>query len=657
LIQRQVLSPAGATFRARPAHPGGEFLVSADSWFRPVFAAEGPEDALYICDMYRKVIDHPQYLPEAVRRTADFEAGKDKGRIYRVVPDHTPAKTLATARNPRLGRLKAKQLCKALTSSNAWVRATSFRLLLERKDTSTVPLLKSFLANRLALAQTRVAALHLLDCLGELDLRTLELALADSSPGVRERALQLTETRLTNSQELAGRALSLAEDTDPRVRFQCALALGQVDGAAKMKALARIALRDGADRWTRAAVLSSIGNRAEEFFNALVGKPPESLEATAAVMTELSRIFGLSQPPEKCLAMLNQITTTVQNSELTWQPAAVEGLAEGLRSRGLTRKGLSPLQSLVCTDSAEARLGRAHLDKLLILASKTACNPEAPLNYRLGAVGVLAEAAPAQAGSVLLSLIVPAEPTAIQAAAARAAGRLADPAVVKALVSRERWRGYLPPIREAVLEVVMSESAYLPALLDGLERGDIQPWSIEPARRKQLMQHKDPSIKTRALEQFKNDLGGDRQKVYKEFRAVLNMPATAKNGHEVFKKICAQCHTYGGEGIAVGPDLTSVHNQPAEALLLHIIIPSYEIVPGYTSYDIETKDGRLLSGLIASETPTSITLKRSLGATDSILRSNIATMSSSGLSLMPDELEKTITPQELADLIAFLKGN
>lgn len=655
LVQRQVLYPAGATFRARPAHERVDFLTSPDTWFRPVFAAEGPEDALYICDMYRKVIDHPQYLPEAVRLSADFNAGKDKGRIYRIRSESASSQALVAARRPKLDRLNTSQLCATLTTNNGWSRGTAFRLLLERKDKSMLSSLERLVRNPSSLPQARVAALRLLDSAGELDLQTLESALGDHNPGVREQAIELAQARLGNSAELLSLVSRLGDDPDPRVRFECALALGESDSPSKMNVLATIAMRDAADTWTRVAVLSSVGTRAQEFFETLIGTAPASPEAMAAIMTDLSRIFGLSQPSETCLVLLNEITAAIHGSEVSWQPAAIEGMAEGLRSRGLARDGLSPLMSLVWGDSAEARLGRTRLDELIGGARKTARSSDAPLSRRLAAIGLIGQGDADESGSFLLSLLTPEEPTQVQAAAARACGRLEDPALGRALIARGRWRAYLPAVREAVLAVLMSEPRYLSTLLDGLEKGDIQTWSIDPARRRQLMQHKDQAIKQRAVALFKNEGGGDRQKVYQDYKSVLRLPAVAKNGHEVFKRNCAQCHTHSGEGVAVGPDLTSVHNQPAEALLLHILIPSYEIVPGYTSYDIETKDGRVLTGLIASETATSITLRRSLGASDSILRSNIATVSSSGLSLMPDELEKTMTRQELADLIAFLK--
>ena len=85
LVQRQVLASNGVTFTSRPARTGRDFLASRDTWFRPVFAANGPDGALYIVDMYRRIIDHPQYVPEQSRALLDFEAGKERGRIYRIV--------------------------------------------------------------------------------------------------------------------------------------------------------------------------------------------------------------------------------------------------------------------------------------------------------------------------------------------------------------------------------------------------------------------------------------------------------------------------------------------------------------------------------------------------------------------------------------------
>ena len=106
----------------------------------------------------------------------------------------------------------------------------------------------------------------------------------------------------------------------------------------------------------------------------------------------------------------------------------------------------------------------------------------------------------------------------------------------------------------------------------------------------------------------------------------------------------------------MGPDLFGMRDQAKETILLHIIVPEYEIMPGFVNYLIETKDGRSLSGIIAAESPQAITLRKALNEEETIGRSNIVSIASTGLSLMPQELEKNMTRQELADLLAYLKG-
>ncbi len=139
LVQRQIRSPNGVTFTSRPARDGREFLASRDQWFRPVFAANGPDGALYIVDMYRKIIDHPQYVPEPSRRLLDFDAGKGRGRIYRIV-----ARNWKSDGKPvDLGDMDAGGLSRMLEHPNAWWRETAQRLLVERRDRSALPALRT----------------------------------------------------------------------------------------------------------------------------------------------------------------------------------------------------------------------------------------------------------------------------------------------------------------------------------------------------------------------------------------------------------------------------------------------------------------------------------------------------------------------------------
>ncbi len=657
LVHREVLSADGAVFVSKPARAGVEFLASPDSWFRPVFCANGPDGALYICDMYRKTIEHPQYLPESMRATTDFESGRDKGRIYRIVADQ-PGKKV-TPKKVSLAQARAKELCAELSNPDGWWRDTARRLLLERKDPESIPLLKAQAANfksaRPAAHLARLAALRTLEGLGALEPDMITRAAADPHPAVRAQALQLAELRLGGSAGLAGLPLSLAEDVDAAVRFQSALALGDLSDPPAIAALARLAVRDAGDRWARTAALSSAGRNPGLFLSAVLSQPKNG-EAVPALLGDLGKMLGAGQSPERLVGALNEIAAPRQTGDVAWQLAAVAGLADGLRSRGFGGGERSALLSLVAADSPAAKQACGLVEVIFRQAVAMALDARQPLNYRLTAIGLLAHASYGVAGAPLQSLIGPQESSTVQVAVVRALGQLPDAAVGRLFVERERWRAYTPPVREAVLAALLSQPRLVPALIEALERGDVQPWAVDPARRNQLLKHREEPVRKRAEALFNNLQSGDRMKVYEDYKSVLALKPDRASGHAVFLKTCAQCHVYGAEGARVGPELTGIRNQPGEALLLHILVPDFEILPGYTSYEVETKDGRTLSGLLAAETPGSVTLRRALGEEDTIARANIARISSTSLSLMPSELEKTMTKQELADLLGFLKG-
>ena len=99
-----------------------------------------------------------------------------------------------------------------------------------------------------------------------------------------------------------------------------------------------------------------------------------------------------------------------------------------------------------------------------------------------------------------------------------------------------------------------------------------------------------------------------------------------------------------------------MRNQSKETILLHVIVPEYEILPSFVNYLVDTKSHDSFSGIIAAETPESITLRGALNQEQIIWRTNIATITSSGLSLMPQEMEKNMSRQEMANLLAYLKG-
>jgi putative membrane-bound dehydrogenase-like protein len=686
LVHRDVLAPDGATFVAKRAYPTNEFLASPDNWFRPVNLAVGPDGALYVCDMYRKTIEHPEYLPEATRKVTDFESGRTMGRIYRIVKDDSgkksgvrSQKSEASKRKFDLGKASVKELCAQLENPNAWWRMTAHRLLLEKYGKDVVPSLEK-LAMQGKTAEARVHALHILDGRGAMLEDLVLRAMADKDPAVREHAIQLSESHLPSSQTLAlarrvrneqegvffrryatsamklmTNLLALADDPNPRVRFQCALTLGDCDDDRIIPALAKIAGHDMDDKWARAAVLSSITKREEQFARAQLPRDAQvSSKSYLAMKSELCHILASALPQPRLIPMLRDLLSAEDRQDLAVEMAAVGGFGDGLRARGLGSKEHSALLSLVAEDSSNLY---EQVNKLFTRSGELALDAKQPLSARLAAVSLLGQADEAIAGGTLEKLVEPQQPAELQTAAVRALGQFAAPDIGKALVTRERWNAYTPGVRDAVLSAAMANTNLLTALFNAIAAGDVPPTGVNEDRRNQLMRHKDEAIKARATALFKEIKPSDRMKVYDECKSsVLALKGDSKNGHAQFQKICITCHTFAAEGKLVGPDLTGIRNQPADVILLHIIVPEYEINPIYTCYNVETKGGEAYTGLLGAETPTTITLRMAQGIEQKIPRADIATMTTSRLSLMPQELEKTMTKQELADLLEFLKG-
>ncbi len=150
LVHFDRLVPRGATFSAERTAKGREVLATADDWFRPVFLAGGPDGALYLCDMHRKTIEHPDYLPAEVRKHTDFESGRTTGRIYRLTGDAMARNRLAARRKVDLAAASPEQLCETLADPDGWWQDTAHRLLVERlsktPDAAAVARLEKFLA-------------------------------------------------------------------------------------------------------------------------------------------------------------------------------------------------------------------------------------------------------------------------------------------------------------------------------------------------------------------------------------------------------------------------------------------------------------------------------------------------------------------------------
>ncbi len=474
--------------------------------------------------------------------------------------------------------------------------------------------------------------------------RVVQLGVAAEKQTAEARAaalktLQLSQGKPGDAPPLA-KLERLANSSDARLRFQAALQLGQVQDAKKTKPLAQVLSARADDKWTRAAVFSSMGDWSIELLDELANQRLAKRQSLAPALAALGQLIAKTRSPQET----GGVVARHLDADFGWRERERTALLGGI---------IDGSSSSVADLVAGQPKASANVGVIFESARAKASSQGGDGAGRLASIALLGHSSFGAERETLLALLTATEPGSVRLAAAKALGQFDDAGVAVALLIKRRWGGYAPGLREAVTGVLLGRSTYHPALMAALESGVVPIHALSPARRQTLERSKP--VGARAKKLFAKQADGDRMKAYELLKPVLKLKTDATVGAKVFTRACALCHTHGSEGYAVGPDLTGLRNQPAETLLLHIIVPNHEVVGGNAMYEVDTKDGQIFAGLLAADTPAQLTLKLPLGFTKTFARSEVKAVRASPLSLMPNELEKTMTRQELANLIAFLK--
>ena len=467
IVHRKRITPHGASFRGQRIDDHTEFISSRDIWFRPVQFAHGPDGALYIADMYREVIEHPDSLVPIIKVHLDLNSGRDRGRIYRVLPADPKPRDLQLP-----GAVDTVDLVAMLAHRNIWHRRTASRLLYERLDLATVASLHKTVPDSDNLAEARLHAAATLRSFGRLLEEEAVSLVTDANPRVREAGLEFAEA-IAPSDRLRDALAKLARDSDPRVRFQLALSLSS---------------------WT------------------------DARDRTAP----------------------------------TWK------------------------------DNTRLELLRAAQD-----------------DPWLGRACLIASADFMDFDHQLDSLI--------------ADGHAALARSLKAVVAereRDNWKALTDPDVPQAL-VVGVPIRHLPTNQDAIDR----------------------------------------------YTLALSNSGSRGTGKKLFDEHCAICHARDPAVPGLGPAMNELRTRSAESIVMNVIDPNREVHPQYVSYTAETDDGRLINGLIASETASSITLAREIKEQTTLLKTRIASLQSNGKSIMPEGFENKLSPTQMNDLLAFILGS
>lgn len=265
LVHREVLTPDGATFTSKRAddEQQSEFLGSTDPWFRPVYLKTGPDGALYVADMARYVLEHPEWIAPETQARIDLRAGENLGRIYRIFPEGTKPRPVID-----LSKMGNEDLVLAMDSPNGWQRDTAQRLLYERDAKKETEKLASLVVKSTN-PKVRVQALATLAMMHSLSLKHLQPAFADKDALVREYAVRVSEQAykpeslpapgIPPGENAVNLLAPLLDDPDFRVRRQLALTLGTWNKEPKaLELLNRLIEKDGANPQMRPAIISSL---------------------------------------------------------------------------------------------------------------------------------------------------------------------------------------------------------------------------------------------------------------------------------------------------------------------------------------------------------------------------------------------------------------
>jgi putative heme-binding domain-containing protein len=426
--------------------------------------------------------------------------------------------------------------------------------------------------------------------------------------------------------------------------------------------LQQIAARHADDRWFQAAVLASASETAGAWFRFATGLKGSG---RAEFARRVASMAGARKGDTEIAALLRDASSHDEPMLV----AALDGLGDGLKQGSSGRLKLPVVQPLLLRmlDAAQPSISKAALRLAALIdvtpsaqlagivakASTIASRASAPVERRVWAAGVLGLGPPAKSVPLLGRLLTPAEPDEVQVAAAAALGNLPSQTVTPVLL--EHWRGSTAKTRNILLGTFFADQKRLPGLLEAIKAGTIQPWALGPARTRQLLQHSDPAIKKQA-QAILSDPESDRKAIYEKYLPAIKSPGRADQGRQVYEKNCSECHKVGEVGQELGPDLRSVTKRYKETLLADILMPNQTIEGGYEEYLVETADGREITGILAKETATTLTLRRRKGDEDTIMRSSVKSLRSLSLSPMPEDVEKSITVEQMADLIAFIKS-
>ncbi len=673
------LTPDGSSFRS--AH-GGELLRANDTWFAPCDVTTGPDGSVYVADWFDKRTAHPD---------PDADWDRSNGRVYKI--EYKGAKPVAPC---DLARLPSDKLVGLLSHPNDWYARKAREILADRRDPEVIFPLRALVReskdDRLALQ-----ALWALYVSGGFSEGFAAECLGHRNPDVRRWAVrflgddrQVTPTLARRLKELA------ASEPDVTVRSQLACTARRLPARDGLPVVERLLLRnlDGKDPHLPLLLWWAVEENAgtarervlETFASAAAWQAPLVREAILGRLMRRYAAEGSEAGYNACARLLASAPSAPERERM------LAALEQGLQDRPHGGKGVGPLfaeQAVVerppqrgpvgpqkLPPALEAQLaalwnkdtGGATLVRLLARLGKPAAqdravalavDPRTPPPTRLAMLQLLGEVgAPALAGR-LLAVLDERENEDVRLAGLSALQRFDGEEVAAAIL--RHYPRMSARLRARAAEVLLGRRGWARLFLREVDAGHFAAKDVPVEALRLVALHKDRRLDELVRKHWGNVRPGTPEEKLAEVRRLSNDlragPGDAARGRDLFRKHCATCHRLFGEGEAVGPDLTHANRKDRDYLLVSAVDPSAVIRKEYLSYTVRTTDGRVLTGLLAEQTPGAVTVLSAKNERTRVPRDRIEAVEESPVSLMPENLLKELKPQELRDLFRYLQSD
>jgi putative heme-binding domain-containing protein len=645
------LEPLGSTFRTVEE----PFLLSSsDGWFRPVDVKAGPDGALYVADLYENRISHVDPRDNWHRSS---------GRVYRI-------KSAGAAPLPRFNLFEksSEQLVELLGHPNRWFRENARRVLADRHDASVVPTLRRWL--REEKGQRALEALWVLNLLDPHFEENWLVASQHENPAVRLWVVRLLADRqaLPRSDAVLDR---VARETNREVLSQWASTAKRVPAPLGLRVAMALFSRDElADDpyiplllWW--AVEAHAGNSSGRELILDLLQDQAIWHAKMAPSYLIERVAqrwamaGSASDLTACTKLLLRAPDGQSRDRVLF------GIEKGLSGRAAGQLP-AEFRSAIAQALAGDRVQRHLLLGIRVGhpgAVETALtilrDEKAPPDQRLDLIRLLTEVPQPAATSELRELLRQSKSVPLRLAALTALQRQAQPEVGQEILhlACTDWAGHEDLVAAACMTLA-GRPAWALILVQAVDAGTMKAQQV-PLEAVRLIKRYDRPELARLVEKhwgrIRPSTPAEKQEEMLRLANILKSQTGSESaGKIVFSNSCAKCHKLFGEGGTVGPDLTGYERTNIRFWLENIIDPSAMIRDEYQTIVIDTQDGRTLTGIVAAQDQATLTLRLNDGQTVRLPRKEIEEMRASPTSLMPDDLLKNLTDQQIRDLFAYL---